>query len=73
MMKWVNVTEEELESKGVVHTDFGEDLSWEYLCYVRSHPIEWCVPTQILYGSKDHLVSVDTITDFANKHHLDTV
>ena len=73
MMQWANVTEQELESKGVIHTDFGEDLSWEYLCYVRSHPIEWCVPTQILYGSKDHLVSVDTITDFANKHHLDTV
>ena len=68
MMKWANVTEQELESKGVIHTDFGEDLSWEYLNYVRSHPIEWRVPTQILYGSNDHLMSIDTITDFANKH-----
>ena len=40
MMKWTNVTEQELESKGVIHTDFGEDLSWEYLSYVRNHPIE---------------------------------
>ena len=69
MMKWANVTEQELESKGVIHTDFGEDLSWEYLCYVRNHPIEWCVPTQILYGSNDHLTSIDTISDFANKHN----
>ena len=68
MMKWANVTEQELESKGIIHTDFGEDLSWEYLNYVRSHPIEWRVPTQILYGSKDHLISQDTITRFANKH-----
>ena len=68
MMKWANVTEQELESKGIIHTDFGEDLSWEYLNYVRSHPIEWRVPTQILYGSKDHLISLDTITRFANKH-----
>ena len=68
MMKWANVTEQELESKGIVHTDFGEDLSWKYLCYVKSHPIEWRVPTQILYGSNDHLTSIDTITDFANKH-----
>ena len=68
MMKWANITEQELESKGIVHTDFGEDLSWEYLNYVRSHPIEWRVPTQILYGSKDHLISQDTITRFANKH-----
>ena len=68
MMQWANVTEQELESEGVIHTDFGEDLSWEYLSYVRSHPIEWRVPTQILYGSKDHLISQDTITRFANKH-----
>ena len=68
MMKLANVTEQELESKGMIHTDFGEDLSWEYLNYVRSHSIEWRVPTQILYGSKDHLMSIDTITDYANKH-----
>ena len=67
MMKWANITEAELESKGVIHTDFGEDLSWEYLSYVRSNPIEWHVPTQILYGSNDHLTSLETITDFANK------
>ena len=69
MMKWANVTEQELESRGVIHTDFGEDLSWDYLCYVRSHPVKWCVPTQILYGSKDHLMSIETITDFALKHN----
>ena len=68
MMKWTHVTEQELESKGVIHTDFGEDLSWQYLSYVRSHPIKWCVPTQILYGSKDYLMSIETITDFAYKH-----
>ena len=69
MMKWANVTEQELELKGLIHTDFGEDLSWDYLCYVRNHPIEWHVPTQILYGSKDHLMSIDTITDFVKKHN----
>ena len=68
MMKWANATEQKLESEGVIHTDFGEDLSWEYLCYVRNHPITWSVPTQILYGSNDHLTSLETITDFANKH-----
>ena len=69
MMKWANVNEQELETKGTIHTDYGEDLSWEYLCYVRSHPIEWHVPTQILYGSNDHLTSLETITDFTKKHN----
>ena len=39
MMMWSNVTEAELESKKEIPTEFGETLSWEYLCYVRKHPI----------------------------------
>lgn len=68
MMQWANVTEQELESEGVIHTDSGEDLSWEYLSYVRSYLITWHAPTQILYGSNDLLTSLETISDFANKH-----
>ena len=69
MMQWANITEQELESKGTIHTDFGEELSWEYLCYVRNHPIKWDVPTQILYGSNDNLTSIETIRSFAKKHN----
>lgn len=35
MMMWSNVTEAELESKKEIPTEFGETLSWEYLCYDR--------------------------------------
>ena len=66
MMAWANVTEDELEAKGVIRTSFGEDLSWEYLCRVREHPIEWNAPTAVLYGSEDDLTSYETITAFAN-------
>ena len=68
MMQWANITEAELKHKGTIHTAFGEDLSWEYLCYVRNHPIDWKVPTSILYGSCDNLTSLETISDFAKKH-----
>ena len=68
MMLWANVTEAELKSKGMIHTAFGEDLFWDYLCYVRDHPIDWTVPTQILYGSRDNLTSLETISDFAGIH-----
>ena len=68
MIQWANVTEAELKSKGVIHTAFGEDLSWEYLCYVREHPIDWKAPTSILYGSLDKLTSFETISNFAKKH-----
>lgn len=71
MMSWANVTEEDLKHQGIIRTDFGEDLSWEYLCYVRNHPIKWDCPTVILYGSRDDLTTYQTIKSFAEKHHAD--
>ena len=68
IMKWANVTEAELREKGIIKTTFGEDLKWDYLCYVRSHPIKWTVPTDILYGDKDELTSLETIAGFAKAH-----
>ena len=70
MMGWAGITESELQKKGIIHTEFGEDLSWEYLSYVREHPVDWNVPTDILYGSADNLTSVDTIMDFAQAQHV---
>ena len=71
MMLWANVTEDELQSKKEIPTAFGETLSWEYLCYVRKHPIKWNIPTCILYGGKDHLTSRETISEFAEKQDAD--
>lgn len=68
MMAWANVTEEALRSRQVIPTSFGEDLSWAYLRYVREHPVQWSVPTEILYGSADSLTDRDTITAFAQAH-----
>lgn len=67
MMIWSNVTEDELKSKKEIQTDFGETLSWEYLCYVREHPIVWTVPTHILYGEKDNLTDYETVSEFASQ------
>ena len=67
MMLWANVTEDKLQSKKEIPTAFGETLSWEYLCYVRRHPIVWNIPTCILYGGKDHLTSRKTMSEFAEK------
>lgn len=68
MMKWTNVTEGELKERSVIPTVFGEDLSYDYLTYVRTHPILWRVPTEILYGECDELTSFDTISAFAKAH-----
>ena len=71
MMSWANVTEDELKENGVIKTEFGEELSWEYLCYVRKHPVIWNVTTHILYGSKDNLTSLRTLKEFAEGKKAD--
>ena len=69
MMCWSAVTEEQLEREGRIQTGFGETLSWEYLTYVRSHPISrWESPTAILYAGKDQLTDRDTVDDFVRRH-----
>jgi len=67
MISWAGTTEEELKEKRIIPVDFGEDLSWDYLTYVRDNPIEWNTPTEILYGSRDNLQSIDTMREFAEK------
>lgn len=69
MMQWANVTEQELAEKQEIATEFGETLSWDYLCYVRAHPISWNVPTQILYGEHYNLTSMETVSAFAQRHN----
>ena len=71
LMQWSGVTEEELKSRGRIPTSFGEDLSWDYLCYVREHPLSWNLPTKILYGSNDNLTSFETMSNFAKKHNAE--
>ncbi len=68
MMTWANVTERALQEQKEIHTAFGEDLSWDYLCWVREHPVRWDVPTEILYGGHDTLTSLETVSDFARRH-----
>lgn len=67
MMLRASVTEDELRSKQEIATDFGEVLSWEYLCYVRNHPIEWNIPTCILYGANDNLTTKEAINRFSER------
>lgn len=67
-MTSAGVSMKQLEEQRVIRTGSGEDLSWEYLCWVRAHPIRWSVPTGILYGGRDQLTSYDTIAAFAREH-----
>lgn len=66
MMTWAGVTEERLEREREIPTDFGQTLSWDYLKYVRQHPVHaLSAHTDILYGDQDNLVPQPVVECFA--------
>ena len=69
MMSWAGVTEQQLREQGEIATDFGETLSWEYLCFARENPVRWDIPTEILYAGRDNLTSRQTVERFAKEHN----
>lgn len=67
MLSYENISEDKLREDGIIETSSGQILSWEYLDYVRRHPIKWTVPTNILYGEHDTMTSIETISKFAKQ------
>lgn len=67
MMTWAGVAEDELRKKKEIPTAFGETLSWEYWSYAKAHPITWQVPTYVLYGEKDTLISFGSVSAFVEQ------
>lgn len=69
MMTWAGVREDQLREAGEIATHFGQTLSWQYLCYVRQHPIhDWQSQTCILYGGKDAMTPRSTVEAYAQRH-----
>nr|WP_321307663.1 alpha/beta fold hydrolase [uncultured Sphaerochaeta sp.] len=71
MIAWAGVTEAILQKEKEIHTEFGEILSWDYLQFVRKNPINWEIPTSVLYAGHDTLTSRDTVDSFVNSHNAD--
>lgn len=72
MMTCENVSESQLEQELIIHTSFGRTLSWEYLLYVKKHPItKWNTPTKILYGEYDELTEYNIVEKFSQHFRCD--
>ena len=72
MMVWSNTTENELEEKQEIKTDFGQTLYWDYYKYVKENPIiKWNKQTHILYGNKDNMQEQNIIKDFSDKFNCE--
>lgn len=70
MMVWAGVTEEQLREQGEIVTSFGQILSWNYLCWVREHPVhDWTCSVDILYGSGDTMTSRHQVKEYVQNHN----
>ena len=68
MMKWFNISEQDLREKQTIPTPMGETLYWDYYCYVKENPIDkWNVPTAILYGSEDNMTEREIVEKFTKR------
>lgn len=69
MMGRAGVSEKQLQQAGEIPTDFGQTLSWQYLTYVRQHPVhDWQGQTCILYGERDNMTPRSTVEAYAERH-----
>ena len=70
MMKWTQVTAEDLRERKQIETSFEQTLYWDYYSYVCTHPINsWNHTTYILYGDQDQTCDLDTEESFADRYH----
>lgn len=67
MMLWFDVSEERLAREKEVDTPI-DIITWDYYQYVKAHPIEkWDIPTNVLFGGKDNLQSLEIVENFVDK------
>ncbi len=72
MMKWSNISDDELKKIDEYQTSFCETLSWNYYEYVQNNPVKrWDSPTFILYGENDNLTEKEVLDSFARNHNCD--
>ncbi|WP_103063426.1 alpha/beta fold hydrolase [Actinomyces qiguomingii] len=71
MMRQVGVSRERLADRGAIRTDAGV-LSWRYLAYAEANCVAaWEVPTWIIVGERDELISRKSVEDFCSRFGAD--
>ena len=65
MMVAAGVDRARLKREKEIQTDFGQTLSWDYLCFAEAHPARaFCPDTAVLYGGADTTVPRAAIDRF---------
>lgn len=69
LMRGAGVSEARLQAEGEIQTEFGQLLSWDYLCWVRQHPARAiCRNTALLYAEGDEMIDRASVEGFAEEN-----
>ena len=68
MMKMNNISLEELKEKKLIKAPDGILLSYDYYMYFSNYKDNWKVPTNVLYGTKDKMISLKSVEQFVKNH-----
>lgn len=72
LMRVSGVTEERLRAEKSIPTNFGQMLSWDYLCFARENPVAAFTDTRILYADGDEVIPRETVEKFSAENHCKT-
>lgn len=67
-MKQYGITEEQLKKEKYIELPNKQALFYEFQNHIKEHKENWTVPTNILYGTKDKLITPTAIISFMGRH-----
>ena len=73
IMNRIHITEKKLKSSKFISLEDGVQLSYDFYQHSMIDADEWEAPTKVLYGYKDRLVFINTITNFIADHNAKLV
>ena len=68
MMKMNNISLEELKEKKLIKAPGGILLSYDYYMYFSNYKDNWKVPTAVLWGTEDKMISFNSVQEFIKNH-----
>ncbi len=73
IMNKIHITEKKLKTSKIISLENGLQISYDFYRHSMIDIDKWDVPTKVIYGYKDRLVFINTITNFIADHNAKLV
>ena len=70
IMNNIHITEKKLKTNRIISLKNGLQISYDFYRHSMIDIDKWDIPTKVIYGYKDRLVFINTITNFIADHKM---